>query len=176
MKTSSGDPSERILALTNKHVASVDTTTDYEFDGANPHHILVCGDRRLARAVTEIEDAVTAGLRDVVRLAIEVEDLESKLGTPKENRTALKRRKNALDEKNEDNATLQTFFAEVNADWQDTNGRRFGVVDWAPKISVRVDDRHYTRDIATFAVYGEKLENFERSIVDLGALHSSLAY
>jgi hypothetical protein len=36
MKTSSGDPSERILALTNKHVASVDTTTDYEFDRANP--------------------------------------------------------------------------------------------------------------------------------------------
>lgn len=33
MKTSSGDPSERILALTNKHIASVDTTTDYEFGG-----------------------------------------------------------------------------------------------------------------------------------------------
>jgi hypothetical protein len=96
MKTSSGDPSERILALTNKHVASVDTTTDYEFDRANPQHILVCGDRRLARAVTEIEDAVTTGLRDVVRLAEEVEDLESKLGTPKENKTALRRRKNAF--------------------------------------------------------------------------------
>jgi len=172
MKTRSGDPSERILALTSKHVASVDTTTDYEFDGANPQHILVCGDRRLARAVTEIEDAVTTGLRDVVRLAGEIEDLESKLSAPKENRTALKRRKNALDEKNEDNPTLQTFVAEVNADWQDTNGRRFGVVDWAPKISVRVDDRHYTRDIATFAVYGEKLENFERNIIDLGAFRS----
>lgn len=182
MKTSSGDPSERILALTNKHVASVDTTTDYEFDGANPQHILVCSDRRLARAVTEIDDAITTGLRDVVRLAGEVEDLKSKLGTPKENRTALRRRENALNEKNEDNATLQTFFAEVNADWQDTNGRRFGVVDWAPKISVRVDDCHYTRDIATFAVDGEKLENFEHNIIDLGAfrsvspLHSNLAY
>jgi hypothetical protein len=182
MKTSSGDPSERILALTNKHVASVGTTTDYEFDGASPQHILVCGDRRLAHAVTEIEDAVTTGLRDVVRLAGEVEDLESKLGMPKENKTTLRYTKNALNEKNEDNATLQTFFAAVNADWQDTNGRRFGVVDWAPKISVRVDDRHYTRDIATFAVDGEMLENFERNIIDLGALrsvspfHSNLAY
>ena len=172
MKTSSGDPSERILALTSKHVTSVDTSTDYKFDGANPQHILVCGDRRLARAVTEIEDAVTTGLRDVARLAGEVEDLESKLGTPKENRTALKRRKNALDEKNEDNPILQTFLAEVNADWHDANGRRFGVVDWAPKISTRVDDTHYTRDIATFAVYGERLKNFERNIVDLGAFHS----
>ncbi|KAG5638284.1 hypothetical protein DXG03_004165 [Asterophora parasitica] len=58
VKTSSGDPSERILGLTSKHVASVDTTTHYEFDEANPQHILVCGDRRLARAVTEIEDGV----------------------------------------------------------------------------------------------------------------------
>ena len=182
MKTSSGDPSERLLALTSKHVTSVDTTTDYKFDGANPQYILVCGNRRLAQATTEIEDAVTTGLRDAARLAGEIEDLESKLDTPKENRTALKRKKNALDEKNEDNPTLQTFFAEVNADWQDANGRRFGVVDWAPKISARVDDCHYTRDIATFAVYGEKLKNFERNIVDLGAfcsislLHSNLAY
>jgi hypothetical protein len=182
MKTSSGDPSERILALTNKHVASVDTTTDCEFDGANPQHILVCSDRRLARAVTEIEDAINTGLRDTVRLSGEIEDLESKLGMPKENQTALRRRKSALNLKYEDNATLQNFFAEVNADWQDPDGRRFGVVDWAPKISVRVDDLHYTCDIATFAVDGEKLENFERNIIDLGAfrsvspLHSNLAY
>ncbi|KDR76885.1 hypothetical protein GALMADRAFT_225056 [Galerina marginata CBS 339.88] len=168
MKTSSGDPSERILALTNKHVASVDTTTDYEFDGANPQHILVCGDRRLACAISEIEDAITTGLRDVVGLAGGVEDLESKLGTPKENKTALRRNKNALYEKNEDNTTLQPFFAEVNADWQDTNGRRLGVVDWAPKISVGVNDHRYTRDIATFVVDRKKLENFERNIIDLG--------
>ncbi|KAH9011019.1 hypothetical protein EDB85DRAFT_2230719 [Lactarius pseudohatsudake] len=33
VKTSNSDPSDRILALTNKHVASIDTTTHYEFDG-----------------------------------------------------------------------------------------------------------------------------------------------
>jgi len=49
-----------------------------------------------------------------------------------------------LDDKNEDNVALQTLFAEVTADWQDTNGRRFSVVDWAVQISVRVDERHYT--------------------------------
>ncbi|KAH9003910.1 hypothetical protein EDB84DRAFT_1573226, partial [Lactarius hengduanensis] len=166
VKTSNGDPSDRILALTNKHVASVDTTTHYEFDGANPQHILVCGERRLARAVVEIEDAVNTGFRDAVRLAGELAELGLKLDG--QNSTALRRKQNALDDKNEDNATLQTLFAEVKAKWQDTNGRRFGDVDWAPEISVRVDDRHYTRDIATFAVDGAKLENFERNIVDLG--------
>ena len=176
MKTSSGKPSNRILGLTNKHVASLDTTTDYELDEADPQHILVCGDRRLARAVSEIEDAVTTGLRDAVRLAKELKD------TPKENASALRRRKNALEDKNEDNDALQTLFAEVTADWQDTNGRRFGVVDWAPHISVRVDERHYTHDIATFVVDGEKLKNFERNSVDLGVfrsifpLHSNVAY
>jgi hypothetical protein len=120
----------------------------------------------VARAVTEIEDAVTTGLRDVIRLAGEVKDLEFKSGMLKENKTVLRRKKDALNEKNEDNAPLQTF-AEVNAEWQDTNGRRFGVVDWTPNISVRVDDRHV----------GEKLQKFERNIIDLSAFRSvSLLY
>jgi hypothetical protein len=98
--------------------------------------------------------------------------LESKLGTPKENRTALKHKKNALDEKNEDVTILQIFFAQVKSDWRDTNDHRFSVIEWAPKISIGVGEPNYTRDIATFAVDGEKLENFERNIVDLGALCS----
>ncbi|KZS99767.1 uncharacterized protein LAESUDRAFT_746029 [Laetiporus sulphureus 93-53] len=171
MKASNGDPSDRILALTNKHVASVDTTTHYELDAANPQHILVCGERRLARAVVEIEDAVNTGFRDAIRHAGELAALKLKSGGA--NSTALGRKQTALDAQNEDNATLQTFFDEVQANWQDTNGRRLGEVDWAPEISVRVDDRNYTRDIATFAVDGEKLENFERKIVDLGNQYSA---
>ena len=170
MKTSNGDPSNRILALTSKHVASVDTTTHYEFDGANPQHILVCGERRFARAVAEIEDAVNTGFRDAVRLAEELAKSESKPGG--KNSTAMRRKQNALNYKREDNATLQTLLAEVDAEWRDANDRRFGYVDWAPEISVGVDDRHYTRDIATFAVDGAKLENFERNMVDLGAFRS----
>ncbi|KAF8486823.1 hypothetical protein DFH94DRAFT_791066 [Russula ochroleuca] len=140
MKASNGDASDRILALTNKHVASVDTTTPYELDVANPQHILVC------------------------------EVLKLKSGGA--NSTALGRKQTALDAQNEDNATLQAFFEEVQANWQDINGRRLGEVDWAPEISVRVDDRNYTRDIAAFVVNGEKLENFERNIVDLGNQYS----
>ncbi|GBE84205.1 hypothetical protein SCP_0601830 [Sparassis crispa] len=171
VKTSNGDPSDRILALTNKHVASVDTTTHYEFDGANPQHILVCGECRLTRAVVEIEDTLNTGLHDAVRLAGELADLGLK--PARKNSTALGRKQIALDAKNEDNATLQMLFAEVQAQWQDINGRRFGDVDWAPEISVRVDDRHYTRDIATFTVDEAKLENFERNIVDLGNQYSA---
>ncbi|KAL6298522.1 hypothetical protein BKA93DRAFT_820354 [Sparassis latifolia] len=129
VKTSNGDPSDRILALTNKHVTSVNTTTHYELAG-------------------ELADL---GLKPA-----------------RKNSMALGRKQITLDAKNEDNATLQMLFAEVQAQWQDINGHRFGDVDWAPEISVRVDDRHYTRDIATFTVDEAKLENFERNIVDLG--------
>ncbi|TFK47626.1 hypothetical protein OE88DRAFT_1714482 [Heliocybe sulcata] len=139
MKTSNGHPSDRILALTNKHVASVDTTTHYELSG-------------------------------------ELAELDSKSGG--KNSTAMRRTQNALDDRNEDNATPQMFFAEVNTEWldadeQDADKRKFGEVDWAPPISVRVDNHHYTRDIATLAVDGEKLKNFERNIIDLGNQYSA---
>jgi len=174
MKTSSGEPSDRILGLTNKHVASLDTTTDYELDEADPQHILICGDRRLTRAVTEIEDAVTTGLREAARLARELKD------TPGGDTSALRRRKNALEDKNEDNVTLQALFAEVTADWQDTEARRFGVVDYAPHISVRVDDRPYTRDIATFPPFIPisltNIQLFRKSIRRRSARESILAH
>lgn len=170
VKPRDGEPSDRVLALTNKHVASVNTNTNYELNGVDPQHILVCGDRRLARAVVEIGDAVNKGFRDVVRLAEEIANLESK--TDAESKRALVRKQNALDDMNEDNAILQTFFVEVTTDWQDADNRRLGVVDWAPEISVRVDNRHYTRDIATFAVDEEKLGNFTGNIIDLGASRS----
>jgi len=152
VQTSSGDPSNRVLALTNKHVASLDTTTDYELDEADPQHILVCGERRLDLAITEIEKAVAKGFRDAARLFEEVEELEKALGTDEEDTQALDRKRNALKEKNEDCAGLKELFDEVENEWKDSNGRRFGIVDWAPKIAARVDEREYTRDIATFAV------------------------
>ncbi|KIO05838.1 hypothetical protein M404DRAFT_999565 [Pisolithus tinctorius Marx 270] len=166
VKTRNGDPSDTILALTNKHVASLDTTTHYDFDAANPQSILVCGERRFARAFDEIEDAVNTGLRDAVRLAGELEDLESKSGG--QTTRAIQRKQTSLDEKHQDNATLQELFDEVDEKWRDANNRKLGEVHWAPEISVRVDERHYTRDIATLAVNEEKLKNFTRNIVDLG--------
>lgn len=84
VKTKDGEPSDRDLGVTNKHVACEVTTEDYEFDGINPQYILVCGDRRLERAMAEIETAVSTGLRDAIRLIGEVSDLEAKVGTPQQ--------------------------------------------------------------------------------------------
>ncbi|KAF6758905.1 hypothetical protein DFP72DRAFT_163863 [Ephemerocybe angulata] len=180
VRTSGGDPSERILALTNKHVVSADPSTDYELDEANPQHILVCGERRFAQAIAEIEKAVKTGLRNATSLQDGVARLEAEVGTSDENERAenemdLRRGKNALEWQIEDNATLRAFRERIDADWRDTKGWRFGIVDWAPRVSsVLVDGRSYTRDIATMCVDREKLKNFKRNIIDLGNQYTSI--
>ncbi|KAG8718408.1 hypothetical protein FRC08_005310 [Ceratobasidium sp. 394] len=168
VKTSGGEPSNRVLALTNKHIASINTATDFELDEANPEHILVCGNRRLGLAITEIEEVVAKGFRDSVRLFEEVQELVKEVGTDAEDALALERKMNALKEKNEDNVGLKALFNEVDGQWRDSDRRRFGIVDWTPKIDVRVDQRKYTRDIAAFAMDLKKLKNFVRNSVDLG--------
>jgi len=170
VKTKDGKPSDRVLGVTNKHVACEVTTEDYQYDGTNPQYILVCGDCRLQRAMAEIKTAVSTGLRDAIKLIGEVADLESKVGTAEEDSRALRLTKSELEQRHEDNGLLETFFDQVNADWQNGDERRFGIVDWAPKISVGVDDRNYTRDIATFVIDETKLKNFVKNVVDLGAL------
>ena len=58
MQTKDGKPSSRILGVTNKHVACLDTTTDFQLQETDPLYILVCGNRRLALAIDDIEEKV----------------------------------------------------------------------------------------------------------------------
>ncbi|EAU85144.1 hypothetical protein CC1G_08117 [Coprinopsis cinerea okayama7 len=162
MKDKSGQPSDRILALTNKHVVSLDTTTDYEFNETDPQHIVVCGDRLLNRTVGDIEDAIIKDMRDAEKLSKELKSLDD------QDTMAIDRKATALKQKNEDITIRQTLVDTIQAGWKDVENRKLGLVDWAPAISVTVDDRHYTRDIATISVDKEKLVNFKSNIVDLG--------
>ncbi|KAI0647128.1 hypothetical protein C8Q79DRAFT_925748 [Trametes meyenii] len=166
VKTREGDPSDRVLALTNKHVASLVTTTHYDYDAADPQTILVCGERRFNVGFEEIDEAVNTGLRDAVRLAGELKDAEAKPGA--KNTRVFDRKKTDLKNKHQDNAILRELFDQVDGEWRDPNNRKLAEVHWAPKISVRVGDRPYTLDIATLTVDKEKLENFTANIVDLG--------
>ena len=48
--------------------------------------------------------------------------------------------------------------------------RNVGFVDWAPHISVEVDDRHYTRDICTVELDPQRFkDNILGNVVDLSA-------
>lgn len=65
---------------------------------------------------------------------------------------------------------LEAFSETLNNKWGDITHRNIGHVHWAPAISVDVNDRSYTKDIATFEVDPVKFKaQFKGNVVDLGA-------
>ena len=172
VKTRDGEPSARVLAVTNKHVACVDTKTDYRDDGTNPLPILVCGDRRYERAVADIMAAVSESVRQATKLSGEIKALEAKKGTAEEDPQSLRHLNRDSEEIEEDNATRQALYTKATLEWKTEDDRKFGLVDYAPKISATVDYRRYTFDVATIDVDLSKLDNFKSNIVDLGTFSS----
>jgi hypothetical protein len=172
-----GNPSARVFAVSNKHVLREDTTVDYQSmgSGAPRQYVRVCGLRRFQRAVDETRALVTKNVAEAVRLAEEIARLEAKEKSEdpeqaEEDEEALQIRKDRLNKVNRDNRKLQAFFKEVNTRWTDIARRNIGSVDWAPRISVDVDERHYTRDLGTVELDSQKFkDNFQGNVVDLGA-------
>jgi hypothetical protein len=183
-KTKNGEPSARVLAVSNKHVLRRDTTVDYQFmgSGAPRQFVRVCGFRRFQRSTDEIRALVTGNVAEAVRLAEEIARLEAKEKSEdeeqaEEDEEALRIKKGQLDKVNRDNRRLQAFFKEVNTQWNDIARRNIGFVDWAPSISIDVDDRHYTRDIGTVELDPQKFkDHFQGNVVQLGAFLSHLSH
>lgn len=178
-KTKSGEPSGRVLAVSNKHVLRKNTTLDYQFmgSGAPRHFVRVCGLLRFQRSIDEIRALVTANVDEAVRLAEEIVRLEAKEKSEdeeqaEEDEESLQFTKGQLDKVNRDNRRLQAFF-KVTTQWNDIARRNIGFVDWAPSISVDVDDHHYTRDIGTVELDPQKFkDHFQGNVVQLGTFLS----
>ena len=69
-----------------------------------------------------------------------------------------------------DTTMLGAFYDNAESQWGDIAHRNIGHVDWAPKISIDVQGRSYTRDIGTFEVDAVKFKaQFKGNVVDLGA-------
>ena len=135
--------------------------------GAPRQFVRVCGFRRFQLSTDEIRAEVTKNVAEVVRLAEEVVRLEAKPKSEdpdqaREDKRALRIKKGRLDDVNMDNDSLQAFFKLVNMQWNDIARRSIGFIDWAPRVSIDVDDRHYTRDIGTFELDPQKFKEFPR--------------
>ena len=176
-KDKNGEPSARVLAVSNKHVLHEDTTVDYWFmgSGAPRQYVRVCGFCRFQRFISETRDLVTKNVTEAVDLAKEIVRLEAKSKSEdqeqaEEDEDALKIKRYQLNKVNKDNSKLQAFFKAVNTQWNDLARRTIGFIDWAPSISIDVDDYHYTRDIGTVKLDSQKFkDNFQGNLVDLGA-------
>jgi hypothetical protein len=68
---------------------------------------------------------------------------------------------------------LEAFYKEVSTQWSDIGRRNIGHVDWAPKISIGVQDEQYTLDLGTFELDEAKFKaNFKGNVIDLGVFAS----
>ena len=176
-KCKNGEPSARVLAVSNKHVLRAGTTVDYRFKGtgAPRQYVRVCGFHRFQRFLDETRALVAKNVAEAVRLAEEIVRLEAEPKSEnqeqgEEDEDALEIEKDRLKKVNKDNGKLQAFFKEASTQWIDIARRTIGFVDWAPSISIDADDRHYTRDIGTVELDSQKFkDNFQGNVVDLGA-------
>ncbi|CAE6509005.1 unnamed protein product [Rhizoctonia solani] len=180
-KYKDGEPSARVLAVSNKHVLHANTTVDYQLKGTSAprQYVQVCGCLRFQRLLDETRALVAKNVAEAVRLAEKIVRLEAeprgKNQEQLEDEHALEICKNKLNKLNKDNGKLQAFFKEVNSQWSDIARRTIGFVDWAPSISVDVDDCHYTRDIGTVELDSHKFkDNFQGNVVDLGNKFTAL--
>ena len=172
-----GAPSARVFGVSNCHVLRKDTTVDYQFKGAGapPQHVRLAGFRRFQRGLDEIKASVGGHATNADLLAREIVELEAK---PKcedpeevaEDEAALEAKREKLVKVKKDIRLLETFYSDVNKQWCDIARRNIGRVDWAPKISVDVQGRRYTKDIGTFEVDAVRFKaQFKGNVVDLGA-------
>ena len=175
-KDKCGAPSAKVFGVSNCHVLRDDTTVDYEFKGtgAPRQHVQLAGFRRFQRGLDEIKACIGGLGTDADILAREIVELEAK---PKsedpeeaaEDKTAVEAKREKLAKVKKDIGVLEAFYNDANKQWGDIAHRNIGHVHWAPKVSVDVQGRSYTRDIGTFEVDAVKFKaQFKGNVVDLG--------
>jgi hypothetical protein len=175
-KDKCGAPSAKVFGISNCHVLHEDTTVDYEFKdpGAPRQHVRLAGFRRFQRGLDEIKACVGGHGTDADILAREIVELEAK---PKsedpeeatEDETAVEAKREKLAKVKKDIGVLETFYNDAKNPWSDIARRNIGRVHWAPKISVDIQGRSYTRDIGTFEVDAVRFKaQFKGNVVDLG--------
>lgn len=173
-----GKPSDKVLGLSCAHVLRANTTVDYEYagerTGAPKQKVRVCGFPRFQQTIQKTTDLIGTKVEEVIDLATEIAALgtrETKEGKDeaREAELTLTCKMQDLKRLKQDNVILERFLKDLTIDWANTNARNIGYVDYAPKIDVRVDDCHYTRDLATFKLEETKFrDNFIGNVVDLG--------
>ena len=175
-KDERGAPSAKVFGVSNCHVLRGHTTHDYEFKGAGapPQHVCLAGFRRFQRRLDEIKGCIAGhGMnaeilaRGIVRLKAKPrsEDTEE----AEEDEMAMVAKQEKLDQVKKDIGVLENFYKDVIDQWSDVACRNIGHVDWAPKISIDVNGRNYTKDIGTFEVDAVRFKaQFKGNVVDLG--------
>ncbi|KAI0748247.1 hypothetical protein C8Q80DRAFT_727334 [Daedaleopsis nitida] len=150
-----GDPSTRVLGVSNCHVLRGNTDEMYEFKvhRAPPQDVQIAGRRCGLRDIKNVianyqvivdENAENAGDEQDKRARAQLPDAQKDLDIPKTVRTCFQR--------------------------GDIDNSRIGQVDWAPQVCVdNFQGATYLKDIGTFEVDADRLKtHFKGNVVDLG--------
>ncbi|KAF8331935.1 uncharacterized protein EI90DRAFT_2919026 [Cantharellus anzutake] len=169
-KDKQGNKSDRVLAFTNKHVASENTKTDYELgrSGARKQYIRNCGLRRYEKLLEETRAAIAKKVGEGKLVA---EQLEQNVFT-----TARARRFKEDELKNleEEIGMLDDFLGLAKSSRGEIHNRAIGWLDYAPRIQNDVDNRRYTWDGAMFLLDKVRWEQqFKGNHVYLGGKFAS---
>lgn len=170
-----GGNSDKVLGASCKHVFHADTKSDYKLGGFGDRQQQVPGNgmRSFQRALDAIKYKVNANVTDVVSITEDIERLEKEAKSEDEEvaadkEEALGKKKLQLNDLTNAGTKLRDFYKRVTRDWTDITRRNIGYLDWAPSISIEVDNFSYTRDMGAFFLYAEKFVNFVGNLVDLG--------
>ncbi|KAB5593631.1 hypothetical protein CTheo_2924 [Ceratobasidium theobromae] len=174
-KNRKDEESTRVMAITNKHVTSKNTTSDYEYSGrpgAAQKFIRNCSGRRFQQVVNETRALIARKLGDAKQFTEQLEDLLAKPASEDEetedDRLAVERKREDLKRVKVDVGILSDFLKLLNSTWSDAYQRIIGYLDWAPKIANDLDNRCYTRDIGVIALDEDKfVKNFKGNFVYL---------
>ena len=181
-KNRKGETSKRVMAITNKHVTSKDTKSDYEYSGrpgAPQKFIYNCSRRRFEQVVNETRASIPKKLGEAKLFAELLAEMPAKPESDNNNevaadKLAAKRRKEDLDRVKDNVGILDEFIKLLNSTWSDAYQRILGWLDWAPKITNNLDECRYTRDLSVFVLDDVKFQkNFKGNYVYLGAFCSS---
>ena len=147
-----GEKSREVMAITNKHVVSRKMKEDYEYNGrqgAPKKYIHNCGHRRFKEVLNETRALLAEKSGDARQFA---EQLAELVGNPDEEDAVgyqedLETIESDLKRAKSDIGILDDFLKLLKSTWSNDLNRIIGWVDWAPKITNKVDPHHYTRDL-----------------------------
>lgn len=176
VRDASGNPTDKVLGLTNCHVLRDNWKVTYEFhDGDDVDHVRVCSMRRFQRGLSDIMKLVSEALYDVEIAANDLLRHEQTNDTSEEGLEVEADLKQQCQRKNRDIDRLQKFHDDVLKDWSNLQlQRNIGHVLYAPAITVDVNDTRFTADWGVFEAAEPKVsDGFEGNVVFLGAFRLS---
>ncbi|KAG8987177.1 hypothetical protein FRB90_003553 [Tulasnella sp. 427] len=168
-KDKQGNDSDRVLAFTNKHVASENTATDYELGrtGARKQYIRNCGLRRYEKFLEETRASIAKKVGEGKLVAEQLE--KNVFNTARAKRI----KEDELKNLEEEIVMLDDFLRLAKSSRGEIDNRTMGWLDWAPRIQNDVDNRRYTWDGAVFQLDKVRWQDqFRGNHVNLGGKFS----